>query len=217
MLDRTWLYATPIYITCAVCTWFRQQICEIISMKSSKTTICENLDPWEEFSAHGVRMVLDSKFVKFQRNLQKPPFAKNLDPWKFSPIRKQHCFWAFKQRFVFQSLNDFCFLFSQLTRDLDHCHDELRRLNQLLAEKKEYVLKYQEKISDHQSENVALKQENTAMKQEILALKQRQAVTNQVAAPGVSHDSALQLQVCYCNIYTCIVYHVVCTVVYWHV
>ena len=44
------LYATPIYITCAACAWFRQRICEIISTKSSKTTIRENLDP-RKFSA----------------------------------------------------------------------------------------------------------------------------------------------------------------------
>ena len=35
----------PYYISCVACTWFRQQICEIISTKSSKLTIHENLDP----------------------------------------------------------------------------------------------------------------------------------------------------------------------------
>lgn len=108
---------------------------------------------------------------------------------------------------------------SQLTRDLDHCHDELRRLNTLLAEKKEYVLKYQEKISDHQSEIVALKQDNTAMKQEISALKQRQALSNQVAPPSMSHDSALQSQVWCCIVHVYLLQYLHCftfTWIYYH-
>ena len=40
----------PYYIMCVACAWFRQQIREIIPTKSSKTTICENLDP-QKFSA----------------------------------------------------------------------------------------------------------------------------------------------------------------------
>jgi len=61
-------------------------------------------------------------------------------------------------------------------------------LNNLLAEKKESVLKYHEKISDLQSEVAALKQENAALKQGTSnPLDQRS---------GSLHDSALQSQVC---------------------
>ena len=47
---RTCLYATLILHYVAACAWFRQLIQEIISTKSSKTAIHENLDPWK-FSA----------------------------------------------------------------------------------------------------------------------------------------------------------------------
>ena len=50
ILDRTWLYATPILHYVAVCAWFRQRLRKIISTKSSKTTIRQNLDP-QKFSA----------------------------------------------------------------------------------------------------------------------------------------------------------------------
>ena len=45
ILDRTCLYAMPILHYVAVCALFRQRIHEIISTKSSKTAIIENLDP----------------------------------------------------------------------------------------------------------------------------------------------------------------------------
>ena len=45
ILDTTCLYAMPILHYVAVCTWVRQRIHKFISMKFSKTFICENLDP----------------------------------------------------------------------------------------------------------------------------------------------------------------------------
>ena len=46
MLGRTiGLYAMPIVHMYVASMWFRQQICKIISIKSSKTAICQNLDP----------------------------------------------------------------------------------------------------------------------------------------------------------------------------
>ena len=51
---RTCLYASPILLTCVACTWFRQQIREIII--SSKTTIRENLALYGIY--HGVLLVM---------------------------------------------------------------------------------------------------------------------------------------------------------------
>lgn len=50
----------------------------------------------------------------------------------------------------------FCFP-TQLNRDLDHCHHQMKHLNTLLTEKKESVLSYQDKITNMRAELAELR------------------------------------------------------------